>query len=931
MCRLWLLCSVLLLPYASYSQSISLSVENVALREVLQTFAEQADIDFVYNDALVDGVIVSFDQTNQPWQEALATLLASTPLTFQRLDERQVVLVRRPKEPPPITHLTVQGYVRDAKTGEPLPYASIALDEHSRGTATNADGWFTLVNVPIGQDTLDVHYIGYERQQKPVRIGPNGEAQTIYLKRAAISLSEVTVLGDEATGLTRSDAPGVVQLTPRQVAALPSFGETDVLRTLHLLPGVQSINDGSVALFVRGGAPDQNLILLDGMTLYYVDHLFGFISAFNSEAIQNVRFYRGGFPAKYGGRSASVIDLTGRSGSYDRFHGTFSMGLLGGSGTMHVPLRGRGSWLLTFRRSLTDVFPHRISSDIVNTVAGQTTKLRREDPEEPWQSVAQEIGGLGSDFYYYDINSKVTLSPTKHDVLTFSVYQGRDQFQHGIAETWNEFDEDGGGSASFSHFGQATRSVWSNTGVSGAWSHVWTEQWYSKLLIAYTHYTNRHRDCSVDFEDLQATFSFSCSSLPLSPTSVENDDDEVDDDDDIDEDGDTPDTESTLLDLGHQFVWRNTNSVRDLAVRLDQEWHLSGRHRLDWGFAFNHINIDARYTTVSQWDDGAGEDNWSEDTNPAWLSSGYLQHQWSLAETLRINWGGRVTHHPIVAQTYVEPRITLGWQLAPRLRFKGAWGHYRQFIHRIVDDEQLVGLRDVWLLSDEDAIPGFSAHSIAGLTYEDRTHLLEVEGYHKRLRGVHEFTELFAGDQNRNFEESGRGTVYGLDVLAQRKQGRLKGWLSYGWNRIRYTFQDINGGAAYPALHERPHTFKTTLDYAKGPWQLAATWSWQSGRPYDAPQSRYTVTDLDGATTTFIYAGQKNSRRLPPFHRLDVAVTRRFVQSLWHADAKLSLVNLYDRENIWRREVRLNNGPIQERDILMLGFTPMLSFKVTFR
>jgi hypothetical protein len=165
--------------------------------------------------------------------------------------------------------------------------------------------------------------------------------------------------------------PAQVRLSPRQVAALPAVGEVDIFRALQLLPGISGVNDGSSGLYVRGGTPDQNLVLFDGMTIYHVDHFFGFISAFNNEAVKDVRVFKGGFPAKFGGRTSSIVELTGKSGSFNHFQAGAGLNLLSGNAIVQAPLAGRGAWLLSMRRSYTDFIQSNLYNEIYNSITGQ--------------------------------------------------------------------------------------------------------------------------------------------------------------------------------------------------------------------------------------------------------------------------------------------------------------------------------------------------------------------------------------------------------------------------------------------------------------------------------------------------------------------------------------------------------------------------------
>ena len=212
----------------------------------------------------------------------------------------------------------VTGIVRDSLNNETLPNAVVFLMGERFRTLTDEFGRFTLVNVPIGEYTLRVEYLGY----LPLELEITGDSATplsVLMTPDAFELEGVTV--ETSTDIIQpTDEISVIKLSPRKLATLPSLGETDIFRTLQLLPGVSGTNDASSGLFIRGGTPDENLVLLDGMTVYHVDHFFGVFSAFNADAIKDVRLFKGGFPAQYGGRTSSVVEMIGKAGDLSLIH-----------------------------------------------------------------------------------------------------------------------------------------------------------------------------------------------------------------------------------------------------------------------------------------------------------------------------------------------------------------------------------------------------------------------------------------------------------------------------------------------------------------------------------------------------------------------------------------------------------------------------------
>ena len=222
---------------------------------------------------------------------------------------------------PPISQAQgIHGVVKDAQSGERLPNAMLSIKGTTIGTKTNLEGYFVLTRIPDSAFTLQARYVGYEVLE--LKIDPKSDADNIVLELRPqdIILQGVTVVAQEATILKTEGETSLSTISPRQLATLPSAGQPDIFRSMQLLPGISGTNDRSSGLYVRGGTPDQNLVLFDGMTVYHVDHFFGFFSAFNPDAVKDVQFYKGGFPAQYGGRLSSVVDMIGKSGDPDNLH-----------------------------------------------------------------------------------------------------------------------------------------------------------------------------------------------------------------------------------------------------------------------------------------------------------------------------------------------------------------------------------------------------------------------------------------------------------------------------------------------------------------------------------------------------------------------------------------------------------------------------------
>jgi hypothetical protein len=852
---------------------VSFAVQEAALREALQGLISQTKLQIVYSDALVKDIQASCACDNVTLRQALEELLKPTPLTFEVMPDGQLVIVKR--------RANLKGYIEAAESGETLPYANVMIKGRPQGTISNVNGYFVLVNAPVSLCTLRVSYLGYKTVELPVHRTDGKGAVTIKMQQQSLLGDEVTVTADNLQTMEVAPSPSQIRLAPRQISNLPSVGEADIFRSLQLLPGISGVNDGSSGFYVRGGTPDQNLVLFDGMTIYHVDHFFGFVSAFNAETVKDVRVFKGGFPAKFGGRTSSIVELTGKSGNFDQFQAGGSLNLLSGSGIVQVPIANRGAWLLSMRRSYTDFIQSGLYNKIYDSITGQNKSGGFNPGSDPAGS--PQTSNTTPNFYYYDLNSKLTYALSGRDRLALSFYNGRDNLDQSQNLGDRTLRRDGPPNA-----GQTTQQMrtdnltkWGNLGASGNWSRVWSDGFYSSLLAAYSNYASESRRGSNAGGNNQNT-NFRAYS------SAEN------------------------------------NDVSDATLRLDNEWQLHKSHRLEFGAWLSRTNVAVRFTANDSVNILTRDDK-------AEQAAFYWQDQWQAWRPLELTLGVRATYYKPTQTTYYEPRASLRLNLRGGLSLKGAWGEYHQFVNRITNDNVLEGNRDFWLLADAQLKPSFAEHKILGVTYENYHYVFDVEAYRKNLDGVAEFSQRFRRspeDKMENLFFLGSGVAQGVEFLAQKKSGALNGWLSYTLAKVRYQIPPVNNGASYPANQDRRHELKLIGNYGFGKWNLAATWVFASGAPYTAPESQDAIALLDGGVS---HAGEKNTQRLPAYHRLDVSLTRQFNSAWLDWNIGISVFNLYDRKNVWYREYVLDTKPVVVRDVTTLGFVPTVAFQVALK
>lgn len=855
-------------------------------------------IDFSYEPELVQGkrISVVFPKTNL--DNALNLILAGTGLSYKKTGSNSISIVEAAEEiivdtaasQPTRNDFTIKGVVKDKKTGETLPFANVFVRGSNNGTTTNIDGYFTLFHVPTDTIIVDVSYIGY--RHIPFRLHPEMDMDNIQIPMIdfGVQLAEVVVQAEREEQLIQaSTGISQVSISPAALATLPSFGEKDIFRSLQLLPGISGTNESSSGLYVRGGTPDQNLILFDGFTVYHVDHLFGFFSAFNSNAIKDVQLHKGGFDAEFGGRLSSVVELTGKDGNTEQFNMGAGLSLLSYNGFVEAPFaKGKGSFLVAGRRSFQSQF-------YSNLFDAFTENNQTDAPGGGGR------GGPGGRFgfqevkpnsYFYDLNAKVTYRPSKDDVISLSFFNGQDNLDNSRNTDNSSFGgRFGGGNANINFQSNNTDLTnWGNWGASAKWSHRWSDRFYTNANLSYSNYyseRDRRNETTIDRGD------------------------------------------STITRTNGNYEY---NDLRDVTFKVDNEWKISPNNQLEFGIQSTYYDIVYEYTqndTISVLDRA----------DEAFTNSVYIQDRHTFNNKLILKGGLRASSYSLTEQVYLEPRASLSYLLTDRIKLKGAWGKYYQFATRVVREDIQQGSRDFWLLANDENVPISSAfHYIGGISYETPSLLFDVEAYYKTLDGLSEYTTRFVPSgfgpgRSLNYEEfffSGTGIAKGIEFLAQKKVGKITGWIGYTLGEVKYDFEAF-GDEPFYANQDQTHELKIIGNYKLNKWTFGATFIYATGRPYTAPTGYYEVPLLDGTTADFFEVSAKNGLRLPDYHRFDISATYDFNLGLSKASMGLSIFNFYDRSNVWYKEYEVIEGELLETNVSLLDFTPSLFFTWSLR
>ena len=787
----------------------------------------------------------------------------------------------------------INGKVSDIDNGESLPYATVSIKNTNRAATANQDGSFTILNIPIGS-ILVIKKLGYEN--KEIKVTSDSKKLNINLFKVNKNdfVEDVVVVGSSNSSTLQQSGISQISLSPSLTSALPNLGEQDIFRTMQLLPGVSGSNESSSGLVVRGGTIDQNLVLFDDFTVYHVDHVFGFFSAFNNNAIKDVQLSKGGFGAKYGGRMSSVVDITGKDGNTEQFGIGASVSLLSTSAVIEQPFSdGAGSFILTGRRS----YQSDLYNDILESVTGEDQNAQA-GTASPGQFALGRFA-IEPESYFYDVNAKLTYRFPNDNKISLSFYNGADELDNSRSVDGNAnlerlcelIGDNGpfGGTYCDEEISFAVDTIdlseWGNTGFSVKYSHRWNDRLDTNFVLStseYFSYRDRLIDTQVVYEDSDDD--------PTTGQSSSNED----------------------------------NNLDDFTVKIENDLYLNQWNTVSFGLQYTQQNIDF---TLFQNDELT-----LETKNDASTLSIYFEDE-IILDALTIVPGLRINHYDITDEIYSEPRLSLAYELNDTTQLRAAFGDYHQFALSIARQSIEEGPRNFWTLADGETIPVSKArHFILGSTHYFGLYDFNIELFHKEYENLSEFTQQTRPIRNEEetgliliLEEefhTGSGTASGIELFLQKNIGDLTGWTGYTYSEVIYDFPTVSD-TTYFADQDTTHEFKTVLMYQWNDWDLASTFIYATGKPFTE------VLGVKDDTFPPAYeVGIKNDERYDAYHRLDLSATYNFERRGLIGQVGLSVFNLYDRKNQWYTEYDIIEGEILETEVNYRGFTPSLFFKI---
>ena len=728
---------------------------------------------------------------------------------------------------------TISGYVTDVQTGERLIGATV-LDNYSGvGTVTNVHGFYSLT-LPADSVSMQAGYVGYEPVQT-VAFALRADT-LVELELVSVNvLDEVVVEGTQSISGVQSVQMSAVEVPVSQIKGIPAIGgEVDILKAIQLLPGVQSGSEGSAGLYVRGGGPDENLIMLDGVPLYSVNHMFGFFSVFNADAVKNVTLYEGNFPARYGGRLSSIVDVRQKDGDAYGYHGNLTVGLIATKLSVEGPIywnkedwrkfrnkeavKAQTTFNLSVRRTLYDLF-------VAPIAAAYTAR------ESNGENVT--TGG----YYFYDVNAKLTHTFSENDKLSGSFYMGDDVIYARIRNR-DISDDD------YSSY-MNMRYNWGNLFGAVNYEHRFNGRLYNTSQISYTRY-KYNLGVSMEVDD---------------KLNKEN-------------------TNGGL---------RYDSYIMDLMAQTNFEWRPNNRHEVHFGGSYTFHTFRPQVGRI-QADFTTGETVMKMDTtiliggtNYAHEANIYLEETYTPCSWFKANIGVHAGLFHTDGKTYpsIEPRVGLRFLPYKDFAIKMSYAYMSQYVHMLSNSSVSLPT-DLWVPVTKKIPPMHSMQVAAGLSYNILNQVeLSVEGYYKKMINLLEYKDGASYMSAQNWQELvcvGDGWSYGVQLLAQRKIGPVTGWIGYTWSRTMRQFdregQEINFGKPFHAKYDREHDVSITLQYQiNKKWEIAATFIYGTGTRGTVGLQKYDDMIFKSNPSTVYYISERNNFKMPDYHRLDLGAT----------------------------------------------------------
>ena len=764
---------------------------------------------------------------------------------------------------------SINGFVRDDASGEPISYANVFLSNSSIGAATNSDGYFVLSGIPSGLYEVNVTMIGYGVFKEEVNLLNRESVRLeIRLTEEAIKGTEVLVTA-ERQKFERSMESSQIALDLREINSAPAFVEPDVFRTLQMLPGVQTTSDFSSALYVRGSTPDQNLIMLDGIAVYNPYHLGGIFSTFNTDAIKEADFHAGGFPARYGGRMGAILNVINREGNTEKITGSANLSLISSKALIEGPIpkwKGmKGSWMISGRRTYID--------KVVDALALPSGSKNSDGSDIP----------LRFPYYFYDYQIKANLDIDQDHRLTFTRFYGDDVLDFSYEDPSETVSNENVTIQQDSKFGLDW--PWGNQTNGLTWRWIVSPKMITKTFLSNSRY---RFDFDLFFQN-RDLYTYS---------------------------------DSTVINFIN-FNWNIYDIIKDRTLETEVQYKYSNDHELTGGFQIKKIRFDL----------GIEYDLETQDTSFTWnpLSlknntqeiSFFLQDRWEVSKKLKIRSGLRLTDYNLHKKIYADPRIGMKYHISDDIALKANWGFYHQFLTTANNQDENLRLVELWLGIPKEKPASISEHVIGGVEYmSPRNIFYRIELYQKTFENLLTLKQDNANEYEGTSQDSTmnefwdtRGNSNGIELLVKKSSGKFNGWIGYTFSETKY-YTEPSGW--HNPNFDRTHTINIVGNYdLTSDLELSAALTQSSGNPYTKILGRVYDWEQSLYNDSYWYpidsylVGAKNTERYDDYFRIDIGMTRKGGNLFGlEYDTYWQIMNLTRHINILSYRYRTKTDPL---------------------
>lgn len=769
---------------------------------------------------------------------------------------------------------TISGQVKEANSQEAV--IGCIVTDGKNGVSTNSYGFYSFSGPKGGDRTIIYQFLGYKSQSIAIT-SVKDTVINIFMERDDKLLSEVTVENTESNLLHKRI--GIINVPVSFIKKQPALlGESDLMKSLQQFAGIQSSAEGKSDLTVRGGSPDQNLILLDGVHIYNTNHVFNFVSIFNTDALNNVTLYKSGFPARYGGRLSSVVDITTKDGNKERLTGSATVGILSAKFNLECPIiKDRTSLFVSARRSYMDLYLPQI---------------------QDWLSDDDSNEENISNFYFYDLNTKLHHKLNDKMSVYIMAYNGKDKLTSETENTNNNHKID--------NYTNKQDWEWGNTIISTKLNWIVTQNLFMNTKLSYNQYyynTNIHKQHTSE------------------------------------EDANNKITDKLNYDSG----------IKDYSGDINFEFIPSNNHYIRTGIIFTSHNFkpEVIFKTSDE-----SKSSISSDRVEAQEYSLYAEDEWDIIRKFKLNAGLRFTAFHVKQKTYssINPSLSLRYLLSDKISIKAGYNIMEQNIH-LLSNNSLLLQTDLWLPATDKVKPMQSTQYSVGFYYRHSNNFnISLETYYKDMKDVIEYKDgaTYVGMSESWTEkvEAGKGRAYGVELSTEGKIGKTTGTLSYTLAKTERKFNKINFGEWFPAKYDRRHSINLGISHQlNNKIDLIANLTFTSGEMITIPLMSAVIPHIPDSqgdeSLPISQLDHRNNYRMPANHRLDVGLNysngktkKRYGK--WN----FSIYNAYNHMNTFRifdsKEVigKADDGSIIYKDqlkkITLFPILPSVSYTYHF-